>query len=123
MKKIKIYLASPYSKGDVGANVHNHYRVADYLSNQGFHVKTPLSSHLWHLIIPRPYEFWMEYDFVELEECDAVVRVDGESSGADREVLYATDLGLPIHHFKGFDFDSLNKLDNFIHNIRAKDDK
>ena len=115
----RIYLASPYSKGDVGKNVHDHYRLADHISSlHGVHVKTPLASHLWHLIFPHPYEFWLAYDLVELEECDALVRMIGASDGADKEVLHATQLGLPVHFFKGFDeAGSVDALNNFINSL------
>jgi hypothetical protein len=120
----KVYIASKYSNGDVGQNINEHFRLADYITSLGgVHVKTPLSSHLWHLISPRPYEFWLKYDLVELDECDALVRMTGASEGADREVAHAAVKGLPIHLFNGFDFESLNKLDKFINSLKTNNGK
>jgi hypothetical protein len=33
-----------------------------------------------------------------LQHCDAVLRLPGESTGADQDVAIATTLGLPIYH-------------------------
>lgn len=33
-----------------------------------------------------------------LERCDAVLRLPGESPGADREVHYAISLGKPVYY-------------------------
>lgn len=83
---MKVYIASPYTKGDTAVNVRNSILMADYLANCGVHPKCPLLTHWWHLVAPRPYEFWLEYDLIEMMECDVMIRMAGESSGADREV-------------------------------------
>jgi hypothetical protein len=115
--KIKIYVAGPYSKGDQAQNVHEALKVGDYISSQGFHVKIPHLTHFWHMMFSHPYEFWINYDLVELAECNALVRISGESSGADGEVSHAEKLNLPIFIFKGFDLESLNHLDSFLHEL------
>lgn len=59
----------------------------------------PLVPHLtlvWHLVVPRPIEFWYAYDLKLLGRCDAVLRLPGDSTGADAEELRARELGLPI---------------------------
>jgi hypothetical protein len=38
----------------------------------------------------------MSLDFAWIERCDAVFRQAGESSGADREVVFAFGLGRPV---------------------------
>lgn len=116
---IKIYIASPYTKGDVAVNVHQSIRLADYISTYfNVHVKCPLLTHFWHMLYPQAYSFWLAYDLVELEECNALVRMMGASDGADKEVLHATQLGLPVHFFKGFDEEgSVDALDNFINSL------
>ena len=43
------------------------------------------------------YEDWMELDFGWLEKCDAVIRLPGDSPGADREVERAKKLGIPVY--------------------------
>jgi hypothetical protein len=91
-----IYIASPYTKGDVAVNVRRNIEAADQVRAMGFIPFAPLLTHFWHLLIPHEFEFWCEYDLAWLERCDAIVRLSGESSGADKEVARARELGLPV---------------------------
>ncbi len=91
-----IYIASPYTKGDVAVNVRENVLAADALTERGMVPFAPLLFHFWHLVQPRPYEFWTAMDLAWLERCDALVRLPGESSGADAEVARARELGLPV---------------------------
>jgi hypothetical protein len=58
----------------------------------------PHLSMLWHAITPKPYEFWLAYDLELLVLCNALLRLPGESSGADKEVEYAKKRGLMIFY-------------------------
>jgi hypothetical protein len=93
----KVYVAGPYSAGDVGANVHGAYAAANELADRGFAPYVPHSTHLWHLISPRPYGFWTGLDREFLPRCDAVLRIPGASAGADGEVALARALGIPLY--------------------------
>ena len=97
----KIYIAGPYTKGDVAVNVRNALSAANYLADKGFAPYVPHLTHFWHTVFPRPYEFWLELDNQYLLCCDAVLRLPGESSGADKEVSLALGSGIPV--FYGFD--------------------
>ena len=119
MKPILIYIACPYTIGDVAQNVHRASRVFQYIADTGYMPFNPLLSHFQHLLFARPYEWWLEYDLHILKKCDAVVRIEGESKGADREVDVAQRLGMPIHYFKGFEMESLNSLDNFLEQLKG----
>jgi hypothetical protein len=99
----KIYVAGPYTKGDVAINVRNAFQVANILAERGFAPYVPHSTHFWHLIFPHDYEFWLNLDREFIPCCDAILRIHGDSNGADKEVKYATELGLPIF----FDVDTL----------------
>jgi Domain of unknown function (DUF4406) len=94
--KAKIYVAGPYTNGDVAVNVRNAFKVANDLADLGFAPFVPHSTHFWHLIFPRPYEFWLDLDNQFLPCCDALIRIPGDSSGADREVALAHKLNLPV---------------------------
>jgi nucleoside 2-deoxyribosyltransferase len=96
MSRPKIYIASPYTIGDVAVNVRNQIEAADQLIEHGFAPFAPLYSHFQHMIYPRPYEQWMELDLIWLPACDAVLRLPGESKGADVEVKKAEELGIPV---------------------------
>lgn len=94
---MKIYIAGPYSKGDVAQNVRNAIHAGDYVSRFGHIPFIPHLTHFWHMLCPHEYEFWMEQDDVWLAECDAILRLEGESAGADREVERALELGLSVY--------------------------
>lgn len=95
---MKIYVAGPYSKGDVAMNVRNALEVADQLVAMGHTPFVPHLTHFWHLVFPHPYEFWLEYDRQFIPDCDALFRMYGESNGANQEVAVAQRLGLPIYY-------------------------
>lgn len=89
VRKKVVYVAGPYTKPDPGANVNTAILYADALLDRGVVPLVPHLTHLWHLVSPKPYEAWLSIDFDYLLRCDALVRMPGESPGADREVLFA----------------------------------
>ena len=98
MRKLKVYIASPYTIGDTAVNVRRQIDAANELMDMGLLPFAPLMSHFHHLIHPRSYESWLEWDFGWLESCDIVLRLDGESKGADMEVERAKELGIPVFY-------------------------
>jgi hypothetical protein len=44
------------------------------------------------------YEDWMQICFAWIPQCHGVMRIPGESSGADREVAFAESLGIPVFY-------------------------
>ena len=92
-----IYIAGPYSNGDVAQNVHNAIAYAETIIEKGHTPYIPHLTHFWHLIFPRPYKFWLDYDSQFLPKCDCVYRIAGRSEGADKEVNQAMDLGMPVY--------------------------
>lgn len=94
--KIMVYIACPYTKGDLGANVHRANAEWDALFDLGLTPVNPLWTHYQHLHRPRPYQDWMDYDEEVVRRCDAMLRLSGESSGADREVNQFRSLGKPV---------------------------
>lgn len=92
----KVYVAGPYSTGDVAVNVRKAYDVANELADRGFAPFVPHATHFWHLLHPRPYQFWLELDKEFLLCCDALLRIPGVSNGADREEALAVARGIPV---------------------------
>lgn len=92
----RIYVAGPYTKGDVAVNVRNAFAAADALADLGFAPFVPHGTHFWHMMFPRPYEFWLDLDNQFLPCCQGLLRLPGESSGADKEVKLAESLGIPV---------------------------
>lgn len=95
---IKIYIASPYTKGDVAVNVRKQMDAVDILIDNGFLPFSPLYYHFQHLVHPRSYDEWLLLDIGWLLQCDAVLRLDGESIGADKEVEVAKENGIPVYY-------------------------
>jgi len=95
-KRLKVYIAGPYTKGDVAVNVANAIVVADELMTAGYTPYCPHLSHFQHLLEPRPYEDWIALDIEWVRVCDFVLRLPGESAGADGEVIEALKLGIPV---------------------------
>lgn len=93
-----VYIACPYTIGDVAVNVRNAMDAWDQLYDAGFIPFNPLFSHFQHLHHPRPYEDWTRYDNAWIPRCDAVLRLPGESRSADAEVALATMLGIPVFY-------------------------
>lgn len=57
----------------------------------------PLLSHFQHLVIPHEdVTYWYEKDIKWLMECNALLRLPGESVGADIEVEIARSHGMAI---------------------------
>ncbi|MCU1329941.1 MAG: hypothetical protein JWN34_5311 [Bryobacterales bacterium] len=92
----RVYIAGPYSQGDVAENVRNAYVMANCLADMGFAPFVPHATHFWHLLFPRPYEFWLNLDNEFLPVCHALIRLPGASSGAEKEVLLAQQLQIPV---------------------------
>lgn len=92
-----VYIAGPYSKPDPCENTHDAVAVANGLVD----VCAPLIphlSHFWHTMTPKPYEFWLDLDLQYLRKCDALLRFEGESSGADKEIVWALEWGIPVFY-------------------------
>jgi hypothetical protein len=104
--KAKIYIAGPYSKGDPEVNTIKAITIANKLADLGYAPFVPHFTHYWHVKYPRPYQFWLDLDNQFIPCCDAILRIPGESSGADNEIKYAIKLGKLI-------FYSIKDLDLF----------
>ena len=94
----KVYIASPYTIGDVAVNVRRQMEVANQLIDLGFVPFVPLYAHFQHMFFPRPYDEWLELDKQWVPVCDYLLRLEGESKGADVEVELADKLKIQVFH-------------------------
>jgi hypothetical protein len=97
---VMVYIASPYTKGDNFVNVQRQITTAiELLQHDGI---IPFSPLLNSVFVNMQHEFaydkWLEADFVYLSRCDVLLRLSGESSGADKEVAKARELGKPVFY-------------------------
>ena len=96
---MRVYIASAYSKGDVALNVREVILIADKLVELGHIPYIPHLTHFWHLISPKPYEFWLQYDNDFIDHwAEGLLRLSNSSVGADREVARAKGLGIPVYY-------------------------
>jgi hypothetical protein len=95
---VKVYIASPYTIGDVAVNVKKQIDVASILMDYGYAPFVPTLAHFQHLMYPRPYQDWLRCDVEWVKCCNALLRLPGTSKGADAEVAVAMDNGLPVFY-------------------------
>jgi hypothetical protein len=93
-----VYIASPYTKGDPQENTNKSFDCALDLIQLGFAPYAPLYSHYLHLRRPQPYETWTKLDMIWVLKCDCLLRLPGESSGADAEVKFALENNVPVYY-------------------------
>ena len=91
-----VYVAGPYTKPDPVENTHRIIEIADRLWDLGVVPVVPHLTLFWHFLKPRSYQEWLDYDLHIMARCDAVLRVPGESHGADGEVAEALARGQPV---------------------------
>ena len=106
MHGVTVYIASPYTLGDVAANVRRSMEYTHQLMDLGYAPFCPLLTHFMHIYTPRPYEDWMKLDTEWLLRCDCVLRLDGKSAGAEREIAIAKAEGIPVV----YSIDELEKM-------------
>lgn len=91
-----VYVAGPYTRGDVAQNVARAIEAAHEVIESGHAPYVPHLSHFLHLHKQRDYETWMRIDLQLLSRCDCMIRLVGESPGADREQQCAKELRIPL---------------------------
>lgn len=97
MSRKLLYVAGPYTRPDPVGNTHAVCRVAmEIYERTEWCPVVPHLSLLWHAVTPREYDHWLEYDLHLMRKCDAVIRLPGESTGADAEIVEAVRLGMRI---------------------------
>lgn len=94
---IRVFVSAPYSDGDTAVNVRAAIDAADKLLENGFTPFLPHLFHFWHLIHPHDREEWMKLDMAWLRQCEALIRLPGNSPGADVEEQQAKRWGIPVY--------------------------
>ena len=94
---MKIYVSGPYS-GNAVKGTRDAILAAEKLKRHGHLPFVPHLSLLWDLVCPSSYSEWIDYDLAWVCACDALLRLPGESPGADREVEVAKSNDKPIYY-------------------------
>lgn len=93
---MRVYVAGPYTQGDVAQNVRRAIEVGNNLLEAGHTPFIPHLTHFWHLLYPQDSMTWITWCLAWLEQCEALIRLPGASHGADTEVSRARQLGIPV---------------------------
>ena len=93
---IKVYVAGPYTKGDVCINVKKAIDIGEELIQKGFCPYIPHLTHFQHLFHPHTWQEWLDLDFEWIKQCDYLLRISGESLGADKEVEFAKQNNITV---------------------------
>lgn len=96
-QKTKVYVAGPYSSAPE-ANTDAAIEWGNELLAAGYVPFIPHLVHFWHERFPGSYEQWMGYVTEFLLTCDVVLRIPGESPGAERELQIARKHSMPIFY-------------------------
>lgn len=96
-----LYVSGPYSLNPSRCT-DRAIEVGNVLLGAGYEPMVPHLNHFWEERHPNAYEDWMRVDLAWVRRADAVVRIPGESSGADREVALAQSLGIPVFQWCEF---------------------
>lgn len=95
-----VYLAGPMTSAPY-TGVTLAVQAAERLRKQGYIPVVPQLCALWSMIgSSATYEEWLAYDFALIDRCDCLLRLPGASVGADREVEYAKERGIPVFHYE-----------------------
>ena len=103
-----IYIAGPYTIGDVVQNLRTAISAANKLSAAGYVPFVPHLTHFWHFLYPHNIDFWYQYDLLWLEKCDCLIHLAGESKGADIEVHFAETHNIAVY----------NSIEEAINNLK-----
>lgn len=104
MNKLRIYVAGPISKGDLRHNIQQARDASVALMKAGF---APFCPHLTCYmagdtpeVLPcnTVHEDWYGIDLPWVAVCDGLLRLPGESTGADLEVQCAGQNAIPVYH-------------------------
>ncbi len=93
-----VYVAGPIT-GDPFGCVRQALGVFDTLRALGLVPFLPQLTVLAEIVEHRPYEAWMAYDLDVIAHCAALIRLPGDSPGADREIAHAQRLAIPVYRW------------------------
>jgi hypothetical protein len=120
IRRPKIYIAGPMTTlapGNPGPYlcVPQACILAAQLWEQGWHPEIPHLNVLWEMTGKAPFRGgeWLEYDFQKILDCQAVIRIPGDSHGGQREEELAENMGIPVYRLTDADIDIV-EMDNTI---------
>lgn len=102
--QILVYIAGPlFTSGRMDDNIRAALEAANKLIIHGFLPVIPHLYFFWDLITPKDESNWLELDRRWIDQCDILLRLSGDSRGADMEVKWALEN-------KSFVYDDIDEL-------------
>ncbi len=113
--RIRVYIAGPITKGDLAGNIQRASDAFEVLSLAGFAPMcphwscfsgkvqvSPAGGTVYAVAGANPNKLthadWLAVDLPWVEVAHAVLRLDGESTGADMEVRHANGCKIPVFY-------------------------
>jgi hypothetical protein len=97
-KMYRVYISGPITKGNKIQNLAQALEAYKILLLNGFAPFCPHLSMLTDDVLGRiPYRTWIETDLEWVKICHILLRLPGESPGAEEEVAMAEDNGIPVY--------------------------
>lgn len=93
---IRVYVSGPITKGNRNWNLYQANEVHRILLDAGYAVLNPMLTILFPDEKNVAHGVWLASDLAFIEVCHVVVRLVGESVGADMETAHADKLGIPV---------------------------
>lgn len=90
-----VFVAGPYMKEYAPHNARDAMEAGTKLIRAGLVPYVPHLTMLWDTAFPMSYDEWCSYHLSWIERCDLLLRLPGDSPGADKEVAYAKRFGIP----------------------------
>lgn len=103
-----VYLACPIAnhgkctEKEIGKNVKNSIIAQRELMKKGYAVHNPALTYFCTKLDDYSFmthEKWVDMDLSFVDRCDLVIRLAGESKGADREVQFAHEHGITVYPY------------------------
>ena len=92
---MRVYVAGPM--GGQSENISVAIKAATKLLDAGLSPYVPHLTYYWDVRHARARSRWMTLDLEWLKVCDCLLRLPGDSEGADQEVAWAKELGIPVY--------------------------
>jgi hypothetical protein len=95
-RRLRVYISGPITKGDRVENFSQAARVQRELMSLGFAPLNPMLSMMHPSAWSIPHDQWIASDLPWVEASDYVLRLPGDSTGADEECEHARKCGILI---------------------------
>ncbi len=95
-RRTVVYVACPITLGDTADNIRNCVDVCERLWVKGYAWICPPLTVFFQMVHPHTHEEWMERSYALVQVIDCILRLPGQSVGADLETTFADKLNKKV---------------------------